>query len=98
VNNIRPLLNVLTVIFFIIGFFIPVVWVLAVVSAVSVIVSASDGLKAGDRVRSGETINGMDDDNAGSHKSKSCPACLGTVSRYASKCQYCGEILEVTSN
>ena len=97
-NNIRQLLSVLTVIFFIIGFFIPVVWVLAVVSAISAIVSASDGLKAGDRVRSGGVMDSIGDDNAGSHQSKSCPACLGTVSRYASKCQYCGEILEVGSN
>jgi len=98
VNNIRPLLNVLTVIFFIIGFFIPVVWVLAVVSAVSAIVSASDGLRADDRVRSSGVMDSIGDDNAGSHQSKSCPACLGTVSFYASKCQYCGEVLEVDSN
>jgi len=98
VKNMRPLLNVLTVIFFIIGFFIPVVWVLAVVSAVSAIASASDGLRADDRVRSSGVKDGTGDDNAGSHQSKSCPACLGTVSPYASKCQYCGEILEVGSN
>ena len=97
-NKIRPLLNVLTVIFFIIGFFIPVVWVLAVVSAVSAIVSASDGQKAGDRVRSSGVMDSIGDDNAGSHQSKSCPACLGTVSSYAAKCQFCGEVLEVGSN
>ena len=96
--NVRPLLNVLTIIFFIIGFFIPVVWVLAVVSAVSAIASASDGLRADDRVRSSGTMDGIGDDNAGSHKSKSCPACLGTVSSYAAKCQFCGEILEVSSD
>jgi len=94
----RPLLNVLTIVFFVIGFFVPLVWVLAVISAVSAIVSASDGLRVDDRVRSGGAVGGIGDDNAGSHKSKSCPACLGTVSPYASKCQYCGEILEVGSN
>ncbi len=94
----RPLLNVLTVIFFIIGFFIPVVWVLAVVSAVSAIASASDGPRADARARSSGAMDSIGDDNADSHKSRSCPACLGTVSRYASKCQYCGEILEVSSN
>ncbi len=97
-NNIRPLLNVLTVIFFIIGFFIPVVWVLAVISAVSAIVSASDGLRVDDRVRSSGVMDSIGDDNKGSYTSKSCPACLGTVSRFASKCQYCGEILEVASD
>ena len=94
----RPLLNVLTIVLFVIGFFVPLVWVLAVISAVSAIVSASDGPRADARVRSSRVMDGMEDDNAGSHKSKSCPACLGTVSRYASKCQYCGEILEVSSN
>ena len=94
----RPLLNVLTVIFFIIGFFIPVIWMLAVISAVAAIASASDGLRADAGARSSGEMNSIGDDNAGSHKSKSCPACLGTVSKYASKCQYCGEILEVASN
>ena len=94
----RPLLNVLTVVLFVIGFFVPLIWVLAVISAVSAIVSASDGLRADDRVRSSRMIDGIGDDNAGSHKSKSCPACLGTVSRFASKCQYCGETLEVASD
>ncbi len=94
----RPLLNVLTIVLFVIGFFVPLVWVLAVVSAVSAIVSASDGPRADASARSSGVMDGMEDDNAGSHKSKSCPACLGTVSRYASKCQYCGEILEVSSN
>ncbi len=94
----RPLLNVLTIVLFVIGFFVPLVWVLAVVSAVSAIVSASDGPRADARARSSGAMDGIGDDNAGSHKSKSCPACLGTVSRYAAKCQYCGEILEVSSN
>jgi len=94
----RPLLNVLTLVLFVIGFFVPLVWVLAVISAVSAIVSASDGPRADARARSSGTIDGIEDDNAGPHKSKSCPACLGTVSSYAAKCQYCGEILEVTSN
>ncbi len=94
----RPLLNVLTIVLFVIGFFVPLVWVLAVVSAVSAIVSASDGPRADARARSSGVMDSIGDDNAGSHKSKSCPACLGTVSPYASKCQYCGEILEVTSN
>ena len=94
----RPLLNVLTIVFFVIGFFVPLVWVLAVISAVSAIVSASDGLRVDDRVRSSGVIDGIGDNNAGSHRSKSCPACLGTVSRFASKCQYCGEILEVASD
>ena len=96
----RPLLNVLTIVLFVIGFFVPLVWVLAVISAVSAIVSASDGLRAGDRVRSSGVVGrgSIGDDNAGSHQSKSCPACLGTVSFYASKCQYCGEVLEVGSN
>ena len=94
----RPLLNVLTIVLFVIGFFVPLVWVLAVISAVSAIVSASDGLRAGDRVRSSGVMGSIGDDNAGSHQSKSCPACLGTVSIYASKCQYCGETLEVGSN
>ncbi len=94
----RPLLNVLTVVFFVIGFFVPLVWVLAVISAVSAIVSASDGLRAEGRVRSSGVMDSIGDDNAGSHKSKSCPACLGTVSRFASKCQYCGEISEVASD
>ena len=94
----RTLLNVLTVVLFVIGFFVPLVWVLAVVSAVSAIVSASDGPRADARARSSGVMDSIGDDNAGSHKSKSCPACLGTVSPYASKCQYCGEILEVTSN
>jgi len=94
----RPLLNVLTIVLFVIGFFVPLVWVLAVISAVSAIVSASDGPRADARARSSGTIDGIGDDNAGSHKSKSCPACLGTVSSYAAKCQYCGEILEVGSN
>ncbi len=97
-NNIRPLLNVLTVIFFIIGFFIPVIWVLAVVTGVSAIASASDGPGTDARVRSSGTMDGMEDDSAGLQKSKSCPACLGRVSIYASKCQFCGEILEVTPN
>jgi hypothetical protein len=94
----RPLLNVLTLVLFVIGFFVPLVWVLAVISAVSAIVSASDGPRADARARSSGVIDGIGDNNAGSHKSKSCPACLGTVSRFASKCQYCGEILEVASN
>ena len=97
-NNIRPLLNVLTVIFFIIGFFIPVVWVLAVVSAVSVIVSASDGLKADDRVLSSGVLDVAVDDNSVSHKSKSCSACLLSVSLYASMCRSCGVILEIASD
>ncbi len=94
----RPLLNVLTIVLFVIGFFVPLVWVLALISAVSAIVSASDGLRAGDRVRSSGVMGSIGDDNAGSHQSKPCPACLGTVSIYASKCQYCGETLEVGSN
>ena len=94
----RPLLNVLTIVLFVIGFFVPLVWVLAVISAVSAIVSASDGPRADARARSRGTMDGMEDDSAGSQKSKSCPACLGTVSRYAAKCQFCGEILEVTPN
>ncbi len=94
----RPLLNVLTVVLFVIGFFVPLVWVLAVISAVSAIVSASDGLRVDAGARSSGMIDGIGDDNAGSHKSKSCPACLGTVSRFASKCQYCGETLEVASD
>ena len=94
----RPLLNVLTVIFFIIGFFIPIVWVLAVVTAVSSIASAADGPGTDASESNYGMTNGMGDDKAGSHKSKSCPACLGIVSRYAAKCQFCGEILEVTPN
>lgn len=97
-NKIRPILSVLTVIFFIIGFFVPVVWVLAVVSAVSAIASASDGQRVNDRARSSGTMDSIGNDNSGSYKSKSCPACLGTVSSYAAKCHICGEVLEVSSD
>jgi hypothetical protein len=94
----RPLLNVLTIIFFIIGFFVPLVWVLAVISALSAIVSSSDSSQMDAREQSNGNLGGMQDDNTASQKSKSCPACLGKVSRYASKCQFCGEILEVSAD
>ena len=92
----RPLLKVLTIIFFIIGFFIPVVWVLAVIFAVSAIASASDSLKMSAGEQTSGMMAGKEDENAVSQKSKSCPACLGTVSCYAAKCHFCGEILEVS--
>ena len=94
----RPLLNVLTVVFFIICFFIPLVWVLAVVSAVSAIASASDGQGVDTGERTSGVMAGKGDESAGLQKSRSCPACLGIVSRYAAKCQFCGEILEVSSD
>jgi len=94
----RPLLNILTVVFFIIGFFIPLVWVLAVVSAVSAIASAADGPGVDTGERTSGVMAGRGDESAGLQNSKSCPACLGRVSSYASKCQFCGEILEVTSD
>ena len=76
----------------------PLVWALAVISAVSAIVSKSDGLQADASEQTNGMMDGMRDGNAVSQKSKSCPACLGTVSSYAAKCQFCGEILEVSSN
>ena len=94
----RPLLITLTIILLVIGFFVPLVWVLAVISAVSAIVSSSDSVQADAREQNNGMMDGPRDDNAGLQKSRSCPACLGRVSSYASKCQFCGEILEVTSD
>ena len=98
VNSMRSQLIVLTIILFLIGFFAPWVWAFAVISAVSAMVNSSGSLQAGAREQTNGMIDGMRDDNSVSQKSKSCPACLGTVSRYAAKCQFCGEILEVTPN
>ena len=94
----RPLLIVLAIILLVIGFFVPLVWVLAVISAVLAIVSSSDSVQADAREQNNGMMDGPRDDNAGLQKSRSCPACLGRVSSYASKCQFCGEILEVTSD
>ena len=94
----RPLFNALTIIFVIMGFFIPLVWVLAVVTAVLAIGRASDGLRVDGKAKSERLSDGVRDDIAVSQKSRACPTCLGMVSKYASKCQYCGERLEVTSN
>ena len=94
----RPLLNALTIIFVIMGFFIPLVWVLAVVTAVLAIGRAADGLRVDGKAKSERLSDGVRDDIAVSQKSRACPTCLGMVSKYASKCQYCGERLEVTSN
>ena len=94
----RALFYALTIIFVIMGFFIPLVWVLAVVTAVSAIGSTSDGLRVDGKAKSGRLSDGVRDNIAVSQKSRACPACLGMVSIYASKCQYCGERLEVTSN
>jgi hypothetical protein len=94
----RPLFNALTIIFVIIGFFIPLVWVLAVVTAVLAIGSAPDGLRVDGKANSGRSSGGGRDDIVVSQKSRACPTCLGMVSKYASKCQYCGERLEVTSS
>ena len=94
----RPLFNALTIIFVIIGFFIPLVWVLAVVTAVLAIGRASDSLRVDGKAKSERLSDGVRDDIAVSQKSRACPTCLGMVSKYASKCQYCGERLEVTSS
>ena len=94
----RSLLIILTIILLVIGFFVPLVWVLAVISAVSAMVISSDRLQAGAREQTVGMMDGMRDGNAVSQKSKSCPACLGTVSCYAAKCHICGEILEVSSD
>ena len=94
----RPLLIVLTIILLVIGFFVPLVWVLAVISAVSAIVSSSDSVQADAGEQNNGMMDGPWDDNAGLQKLRSCPACLGMVSSYASKCQFCGEILEVSSD
>ena len=94
----RPLFNALTIIFVIMGFFIPLVWVLAVVTAVLAIGRASDSLRVDGKAKSERLSDGVRDDIAVSQKSRACPTCLGMVSKYASKCQYCGERLEVTSN
>ena len=94
----RPLFSALTIIFVIMGFFIPLVWVLAVVTAVLAIGRASDGLRVDDKAKSERLSDGVGDDIAVSQKSRACPTCLGMVSKYAAKCQYCGERLEVTSN
>ena len=94
----RPLLITLTIILIVIGFFVPLVWVLAVVSAVSAIASASDGQGVDTGERTSRVMAGKGDESVGLQISKSCPACLGKVSSYASKCQFCGEILEVTSD
>ncbi len=80
------------------GFFIPLVWVLAVVTAVLAIGRASDGLRVDGKAKSERLSDGVRDDIAVSQKSRACPTCLGVVSKYASKCQYCGERLEVTSS
>ncbi len=94
----RPLFSALSIIFVVIGFFMPLVWVLAVVAAVLAIGSAPGALGADDRARTGGISGGAYDDIAVSQELKTCPACLGKVSKYASKCQYCGERLEVISN
>ena len=94
----RSLLIILTIILSVIGFFVPLVWVLAVISAASAIVSSSDSLQADASKQTNGVLGGKRGGNAGSHKSKSCPACLGTVSCYAAKCHICGEILEVSSD
>ena len=94
----RPLFNALTIILVIMGFFIPLVWVLAVVTAVLAICRASDGLRVDGKAKFERLSDGVRDDIAVSQKSRACPSCLGMVSKYASKCQYCGERLEVTSN
>ncbi len=94
----RALLIVLAIILLVIGFFVPLVWVLAVISAVLAIVSSSDSVQAVAREQNNGMMDGPRDDNAGLQKSRSCPACLGTVSSYAAKCHICGEILEVTPN
>ena len=80
------------------GFFIPLVWVLAVVTAVSAIGSAPDGLRVDGKAKPGRLSSSSQDDIAVPQKSRACPTCLGMVSIYASKCQYCGERLEVTSS
>ena len=94
----RPLFSALTIIFVIMGFFITLVWVLAVVTAVSAIGSAPDGLRVDGKASSGRLSGGVRDDIVVSQTSRACPTCLGMVSKYASKCQYCGERLEVTSS
>ena len=80
------------------GFFIPLVWVLAVVTAVSAIGCAPVGLRVDGKAKPGRLSGGVREDNVVSQKSRACPACLGMVSKFASKCQFCGERLEVTSS
>ncbi len=59
---------------------------------------ATDGLRVDGKANSGKLSGGVRDDIVVSQKSRACPTCLGMVSKYASKCQYCGERLEITSN
>ena len=64
----RPLFNLLTIIFVVVGFFIPIVWALAVVTAVLAIGSSPGGVRADGKSKTGGLLGGLWDDAVISHK------------------------------
>ena len=64
----RPLFNLLTIIFVVLGFFIPMVWVLAAITAVLAIGSSPGGVRADGKSKTGGLLGGLWDDAVISHK------------------------------
>ena len=84
---------VLTVVLAIVGFFVPIVWVMAVATGIIAIGTAPSGTRPDGKRKSGGLLGPLFDNIAVGMKMRDCPYCKNKIMNDATKCPHCHELV-----
>jgi len=80
---------VITMVFILFGFIIPVLWIFAIIAAICAIASSPGGTRADGKPKSGGLFGGLWDAWLMHEKMRECPHCKSQILKDASRCRYC---------
>ena len=84
----------LTILFIVIGFIVPITWIFAIITAIIAIGSSPAERRADGKKKTGGLLGPLWDNFMLSQKMFECPYCKSLIFKDVEKCKYCGEWLE----